>query len=470
MGVGHMLTAEQTERAAGVLLATAAGDALGAGYEFTYPAADAEIDMIGGGPFGFAPGEWTDDTSMAVAVARVTAVGLDLRTTEGLDAVAAGFNDWFGAGPKDIGNQTRAVLSARDTNGAAMTATAAALTGRTGGNGSLMRTAAVGPAYLGDAAACREAALLVSNLTHVDLRAGQACQLWSFAIRHAVLHGTFDGVRGYLDVCALEARQFWSPLLDQAETGAPQDFPQNGWVVHALQTAWWAIMHADRTDARHLERALELAVRAGNDTDTTAAIAGGLLGARWGASAVPARWRRKLHGWPGLHARDLVALAVRTANGGEDDDDGWPSIDRLDYSGYDTGRAPVRHPHDDGVLLGGYESALTTGVDAVISLCRMGSAVLPAEHLEFWLKDAGPERNPNLEFVLDDAAQTIRALRAEGKTVLLHCVEGRSRTPSVAARYSRLLGRDPADVRLAMPLSDPNPALWSAAVRGRIRD
>ena len=49
-----------------------------------------------------------------------------------------------------------------------------------------------------------------------------------------------------------------------------------------------------------------------------------------------------------------------------------------------------------------------------------------------WLVDAGPDKNPNLEFVLDDAARTVKALRDEGKVVLLHCVEGRSRTPSVA--------------------------------------
>ena len=69
------LTGAQADRAAGVLLATAAGDALGAGYEFTHPAEDVEITMIGGGLGGFEPGEWTDDTSMALAVARVTAAG-----------------------------------------------------------------------------------------------------------------------------------------------------------------------------------------------------------------------------------------------------------------------------------------------------------------------------------------------------------------------------------------------------------
>jgi ADP-ribosylglycohydrolase len=186
------------DRAAGVLLASAAGDALGAGYEFTHPASDATIDMVGGGPFDWAPGEWTDDTSMTLAVARVTATGADLNSVAGLDAVAAGFVEWYDSHPKDIGNQTRAVLSVRNATAAAMTETARRVTGRKGGNGSLMRTAAVGLAYLDasdDAAdACASASARVGALTHDDQRAVEACQIWSHAIRHAVLHGTFDRV------------------------------------------------------------------------------------------------------------------------------------------------------------------------------------------------------------------------------------------------------------------------------------
>jgi ADP-ribosylglycohydrolase len=461
------------DRAAGVLLASAAGDALGAGYEFTHPGPDTSIGMIGGGTFNWEPGEWTDDTSMTLAVARVTATGADLISTQGLDAVAAGFAQWFDSDPKDIGHQTRAVLSARDGSAAAMTATARRIPGRKGGNGSLMRTAALGLAYLDDADACAEAAAGVSRLTHDDLRAIEACQLWSHAIRHAVLHGTFDGVRDYLDRVGGDTESYWSPLLDQAESGEPADFANNGWVVHALQTAWWAITHADHpTDARQLRSALELAVLAGGDTDTTAAIAGGLLGARWGASAVPAAWRRILHGWPGMDARDLVRLAILTAGGGRDDPHGWPSVGRLDYAaqGWHTGEGPIRHPHDDGVWVGGYDAVFGAdpagGFDAVISLCRMGSERLDAEHIEFWLIDNGPAANPNLEFLVDDAARTIRALREEGKNVLVHCVEGSSRTPSVAARYSLLLGRDPQDVIGAMPWCRPNPQLWAAAVEG----
>jgi ADP-ribosylglycohydrolase len=66
----------------------------------------------------------------------------------------------------------------------------------------------------------------------------------------------------------------------------------------------------------HLRLALDAAVRGGNDTDTVAAIAGGLLGAAYGASAVPADWRRLLHGWPGMRTRDFVALASRIVKEG----------------------------------------------------------------------------------------------------------------------------------------------------------
>lgn len=292
------LTDIQNDRARGVLLGTAVGDALGAGYEFGYPSPNTEIDMIGGGTFDWAPGEWTDDTSMAVCVARALDIGGDV------DETAENFRAWFAQNPPDVGKQTRAVLSQTTRTGADMTAAAASLSGRTGGNGSLMRTAPVALAYLDDAAGCTAAAARISALTHSDPRAGEACQLWSHAIRYAVLHGNYDGVTEFLDVAAQEVRDYWQPLIEQAEVGEPADFSNNGWVVHALQTAWWAIHRSADADWP-LPAALELCVRAGGDTDTTAAIAGGLLGARWGASAVPREWRELVHGYPGLRADDL---------------------------------------------------------------------------------------------------------------------------------------------------------------------
>jgi len=310
------LDAAQLDRACGVLLATAAGDALGAGYEFGPPLPpEAPVTMKGGGSFGWAPGEWTDDTSMALAIAETAAAGADLRTVPAQDAITARWAAWAREA-KDVGNQTSAVLSAV-RHGTAAEALAASRdlherTGRTAGNGSLMRTAPVALAFLGDPQGLTEAAAAVSALTHFDEEAGEACVLWCHAIRHAVLTGDLDARAG-LGRLPAPSRGKWTQRLADAEHARPQDFSRNGWVVEALQAAWCAIATTpvpapDR--AGHLRLALENAVRGGRDADTVAAIAGGLLGACHGASAVPGPWRLALHGWPGLTSPDLITLAT----------------------------------------------------------------------------------------------------------------------------------------------------------------
>ncbi|WP_323792208.1 ADP-ribosylglycohydrolase family protein [Nocardioides sp.] len=143
--------------------------------------------------------------------------------------------------------------------------------------------------------------------------------LWCEAIRVAVTEEKLD-VRAGLDLLDEARRQQWVDWLDDAtayDGGAVPGarFTPNGFTVTALQAATAAILGTPvPTDdpAGHLQDALHNAVRIGNDTDTVAAIAGGLLGARWGASAVPESWRQALHGWPGLTGDDLVALADRT--------------------------------------------------------------------------------------------------------------------------------------------------------------
>src|SRR5699024_12584238 len=75
----------------------------------------------------------------------------------------------------------------------------------------------------------------------------------------------------------------------------------------------WSEIHTTPIPAadpgRHLADSLVTAIGIGGDTDTVAAIAGGLLGARWGATAVPAQWQSMCHGYPGLTGDGLVALA-----------------------------------------------------------------------------------------------------------------------------------------------------------------
>jgi ADP-ribosyl-[dinitrogen reductase] hydrolase len=97
--------------------------------------------MAGGGSFGWEPGEWTDDTSMAIAIAEVAASGADLREEHALDAVVRRWHEWT-RDAKDIGVQTGSVLRASARHGiSAQTARAASKalherTGRTAGNGS----------------------------------------------------------------------------------------------------------------------------------------------------------------------------------------------------------------------------------------------------------------------------------------------------------------------------------------------
>jgi ADP-ribosyl-[dinitrogen reductase] hydrolase len=475
------LTTAQLDRACGVLLAAAAGDALGAGYEFGPPVPGyAVIAMTGGGQLGWEPGEWTDDTAMAIAIAETAATGAGLRTADAQDRIVARWEEWAGSA-KDIGIQTAHVLSRGAGGGAAAANKASAelhhRTGKTAGNGSLMRTAPIALAYLNDPDGLAEAAERLSALTHFDPEAGEACVLWCLAIRHAVCTGELDTRIGLPQLRA-DRRAAWAERLDVAEWSRPSDFRNNGWVVAALQAAWSAIattrVPADDPAAGifradHLRLSLENAVRGGHDTDTATAIADGLLGARWGASAVPAAWRMLLHGWPRKTARDLVELAAAIIRGGA------PDPFDFTYHGRDLGRPVVPHPYDDGLLLGdlGALRDLPAGVDAVVSLCRVGPQDAPDadEWIEVRLIDRdGAEHNPHLDFVLHDTVSTLEQLRSTGRTVLLHCVEARSRTPAVAALYGMRRRRVTpcqvlADLQQLLPQADPIPDFRAALAR-----
>jgi ADP-ribosylglycohydrolase len=456
-------------------------------YEFsTPPGAGEQAEMLGGGLGDGAPGEWSDDTAMAVAVAQAAVQHPDLSGPDGLTAVARGFLRWYAGRPPDIGNQTRAVLAAvadrpdEPQLGRLMTEAARAFarrSSRSAGNGALMRTSPVALASLDDREQTARAARAVADLTHADPLAGDACVLWSEAVRVAVLEGRLD-VEAGLDLLPAVRRGDWAALVAAARTTPAATFRPNGFTVTALQAAVAAVTQTPVPDLAperlefpclHLQRALHAAVRIGDDTDTVAAIAGGLLGARWGASAVPWRWRRLVHGWPGLRSRDLQALGTRVLRPA---DRGWPDVTEMRYP-QPADRGVVPHPYDDGVLLGTMRS-LGHAADAVVSLCRVGTdeplfeRTDPADRIDSRLVDsADATQNPNLHFLLYDAADAVRGLRAEGRTVLLHCVAAQQRTPSVALAYATLLGHDPDEaarrISGALPSTRGHGPVWDAA-------
>lgn len=316
------------DRAAGVLMGLACGDALGAPHEFGPPlGVQIPLGMTGGGSLRWGPGEWTDDTQMAIVLLQAAEVaaaerasGANVRLVDRADLVALGWIQWQ-QDANDVGAQTATVLSSALRNGelsaAGLTDAARRLhaeTGRTAGNGSLMRTAPVALAYLHDEAELAEAARYFSKLTHADPVAGDACVLWCLAIRTAVLDARLN-VRSGLRYLDAARRDQWGALIEEAERLAPVDFPRNGWVVHAFQAAWSAVHRAGDDPANDpLRRGIEAAVRAGRDADTVAAIAGCLLGARWGRSAIPSDWRAVVHGWPGLTVEDLGGRGLTLAD------------------------------------------------------------------------------------------------------------------------------------------------------------
>lgn len=323
-----------TYRAQGAILGMAVADALGAPYEFGRVRPGVRFtggleDMTGGN--GWEPGEWTDDTAMAIPILYALDHGLDLLTPQAQDSIVAAWTEWA-KDAKDVGTQTRQVLSRlREPTAADSTVAAYEVHvehGRSGGNGSVMRTAPVGLAYMGDADGPRkvaEVARAIAALTHFEADARDAAALWSVAVHLAVRDGCFQ-VADALAVLDEPARSRWAGLLAAAEGADPDSFEHNGWVVHAVQAAWAAMVAGGLDVARaetHTEAAfvavMNAAVDVHNDSDTVAAIAGGLAGALVGARAIPNGWARPLHGWPvvegqSMQTKGLVRLAMRAVN------------------------------------------------------------------------------------------------------------------------------------------------------------
>ncbi|MEU6145102.1 ADP-ribosylglycohydrolase family protein [Streptomyces sp. NPDC047081] len=307
-------TPSRTDRALGTVIGSAVGDALGAPFEFgpegafsaRFPVPGAGGEMCGGG--GWDPGEATDDTQMAVLV------GESLLEHGGLEPadVFARFRRWAAADPKDIGLQTEAVLTSGDPWDLAA-AVHFQTSQRAAGNGALMR-AATSAVYFARAGreATMDAARRIAALTHGDRAAWEGTAVFHELIRVALNGG--DPLTAVTDTLAAvhpDHRERYARVL------APDWHPDlatefNGAVWPCLASAVWAL----RTTSSY-ETAVRAAVDLGGDTDTVAAVTGGLAGAVYGVGAVPERWSTVLHvPLPGFGERvlrvgELAELAGR---------------------------------------------------------------------------------------------------------------------------------------------------------------
>jgi ADP-ribosyl-[dinitrogen reductase] hydrolase len=296
------------DRALGSILGLAIGDALGAPYEFKPPVtADTPITMDFND--NWTPGKWTDDTAMTIAIMQAWLKHGNITSVEAQDTLVQIWKEWSKTAP-DVGIQTRQVLmSLKDETAAEATQISENLhhtTGRSGGNGSLMRTAPLAFLKLPDAEVAK-VVTQISKLTHFEDDAAHACIIWVFAIRHAIETGQLDFEPGFAFLPE-EAQTKWHGLLKEAEEHPPVYFENNGWVVSAFQAAASAVMIGEYD----FTEGIEAAIRSGYDTDTVAAIAGSLLGALCGAENLPDECTEILHGWPNFKVVDLASMISRT--------------------------------------------------------------------------------------------------------------------------------------------------------------
>jgi ADP-ribosylglycohydrolase/fructose-1,6-bisphosphatase/inositol monophosphatase family enzyme len=268
--------AGRLRRAQGCLLGQVAGDALGALVEFqgssriekSYP--DGLHDLADGGPWSILAGQPTDDSELALTLARCLVRNRDF--DPGVTAQA--YRNWLRSGPFDIGMTTAAALSGEP----APTSQA---------NGSLMRVSPIGIFAAGNPEKAARFAADDSKLTHPHPVCIAACA--GFAAAIAV--GVDGGDRQAMFDAALEYGGELSPRLREtlsaSQIGLPADYEtQMGWVLIALQNAFFYLKAGTS-----VADAVVATVSRGGDTDTNAAIVGALLGAVGGRAEIPDQWR-----------------------------------------------------------------------------------------------------------------------------------------------------------------------------------
>ncbi len=291
---------DQKSRFRGALLGLAAGDALGTTLEFQPRDSEALItDLVGGGPFRLRPGDWTDDTSMALCLAE------SLIERNGFDALdqMERYCRWKREGHLsstgscfDIGNTIASALrrfeSLQRSSSEALR-DEAAFCGSTdpsqGGNGSLMRLAPVPLYFAQDAGEAIRLAGESSRTTHGAAEPVDACRWFAQLLLRALYGEPKDSILEYAWRGAPLAHRIEAIARGSYRAKKRDQIESSGYVVHTLEAALWAFHHG--SDFR--EGAL-LAVNLGGDADTTGAVYGQLAGVYYGEEGIPEDWRAKL--------------------------------------------------------------------------------------------------------------------------------------------------------------------------------
>ena len=271
-------------RAQGCLLGQLAGDSLGSLVEFEHASAiqewypDGVRELADGGVWNTLAGQPTDDSEMALALARSLIKNEEFSAED----IRAGYVRWYNSRPFDIGRTTACGLEGKPMLDSQ-------------GNGALMRISPLGIfGWKMEAEALAKAAADDAALTHPNRICQQVNGLYATAIAEAIREGCAP--KTVYERMAARATQ-WNvdhaiaARIEQAQTRRPPEYSsrQMGWVLIAFQNALYELLHAST-----LEEGVIATVQCGGDTDTNGAICGALLGAAYGRETVPRQWVERI--------------------------------------------------------------------------------------------------------------------------------------------------------------------------------
>lgn len=281
----------------GALVGLAVCDALGTTVEFKRPGSFPSLtDIVGGGPFGLKPGQWTDDTSMALCLAESL---LERHAFDPVDQLER-YVRWYRKGHMsctgecfDIGITTRSALARFETT---RQPHCGVTDSRAAGNGSIMRLAPVPLFFARNPVEAIERSGDSSRTTHGARTCVDACRYMGGLIAGAVngagkdqlLAPMYSPVPGYWEHHPL------CPEIEEIARGSfrrkePPDIRGTGYVVDSLEAALWAF-----SKGRDFREGALLAVNLGDDADTTGAVYGQIAGAHYGYEGIPESWRDRV--------------------------------------------------------------------------------------------------------------------------------------------------------------------------------
>jgi len=287
----------ELQRYRGALLGLACGDALGTTLEFKPPGSFTPInDMIGGGPFQLQPGQWTDDTSLALCLAESLVERQGFNPADQMQRYVRWYREGYLSSTGrcfDIGNTTRSALHRFEKSGDTYSGSTHP---RSAGNGSIMRLAPIPLAYASQPQRAIQRAADSSRTTHGTLAAVDGCRYLSALVVGAIRG---DSKEKLLSTRYRPVPSYWDkyPLvagIDEVAAGSfrqrnPPAIKGSGYVVKSLEAALWAFYHSNS-----FKEGCLLAVYLGDDADTTGAVYGQLAGAYYGDLAVPPEWLKVL--------------------------------------------------------------------------------------------------------------------------------------------------------------------------------